>query len=68
MKNYFIIFYMGYNGKGTTYGHCSIELNSVFPNQKEIIKYIKDNFDVIDLVPTNILKVSEVEYFEWIRK
>jgi hypothetical protein len=66
--NYFIVFYIGYNGDGTAYGNCAIGLNTVYPNQKDIIEYIKDNFDVVELVLTNILKVSEVEYLEWIRK
>lgn len=68
IRTYFIFFYTGSNIKGHLYGNCALELKSKFPNRIEVTQYIKDNYNVIDLVFTNIIQVTKSEYDEWCRK
>ena len=64
---YFLIFYTGNNDKGQVYGHCAIELKSVFPNRLEVQQYICDNFSMHVAVLTNIIELTNSEYTEWCR-
>lgn len=68
IRTHFIIFYFGRNNKGNLHGNCALELKSKFPNRIEITQYIKDNFNIIDLVITNIIQVTKSEFDEWCRK
>jgi len=68
MKNvikYFLIFYTGENVKGQVYGHCAIEIKSVFPNRIEVQEYICNSFSVNIALITNIIELTYSEYSEW---
>ncbi len=67
-SNYFIIFYIGVGSNGQFVGHAAFELISKFPNNKELVEYLKERAIANTVTITNILRVTKAEYTEWCRK